>query len=1312
MPTKIKVRRKGLSGAGRESDRDRPASGRTPRTNQARILSAQRLAGNAAVVQLLREGPSRSAQRGGILGGARSGSEVLRPATGDGGVPSPGRSRQVGSTDEAARPPATAVGGRGRSPAPETGRGEGGGPPRGEMEATTTAAEKTAGPDLEEESDEREEAGEDAAEESSDRDVRPDDPTQDPAFQAFERRTASQTSGMKRHPPAGAAAQTAQAAAQPPANDVDRQAKAHHVEEMAAARPAPFDREGFIAAVREAIERRAPKNLEQADEFADSGKAEEVKGEVVGQVSEGKEASEKEVRETTEAPPDTSVAEEKPVTPLEPPTSPPKPREPGAGSAMPDPAPPQETDLSAEAKQTDAMMSQADVTEEQLLRSNEPAWQEAVDTKREGERHSREAPAAFREEEQEILGGAREQASSQAQRGLASMATTNRKVTGAVATDQEAARSQDEEGRRKVADEVNRIYDETEADVRTILDGLDSKVATTFDEGERSARTTFERVLDREMRAWKARRYGGFGGGAKWAKDKLLGLPDSVQRIFDSARAVYIREMDAVIGAVADVVGAELTRAKERIAEGRQRISDYVSGLPDELQAIGREAQRRIAGRFQELEGTVEEKRRAVVDDVAQRYTEARSQVDERLEKLKEESKGLWGKVKDKVGGAIETISRLKDMLLNVLQRAKGAVGRIIRDPIGFLGNLVKGVKSGLTGFVSRIGKHLKKALMGWLFGTLASAGIDLPEKLDLKGVIKLVLQVMGLTWANIRARLTRQLGEETVDRMEKTVDTVQTLVTEGPSGLWEQVAEKVSGLKEMVLDKIQDFLIVKVIKAGVTWVLSLLNPAAAFIKACKMIVSIVRFFIDRGRQIWQFVRTILDSIGKIASGAVRGVANAIEKSLSGILPLVISFFANLLGLGGIAGKIKKIIERAQRPVNRAMDWVIGKVVRIGKKIRGKLAATKLGAKARKMRDKGQELVEKGKAKGYALKARAEAKFEKAKTWAKGKVRSAVEPGAEATPPSETAKEPDGSGRSDRVLEDVRAAVGRRLSGSAQGVDDIRKVLTAVRARFRPTGLDRLQAVRSESDPHRYDIVAAASPAEKVGEVRVEREDTGLSIFEEAIESVRLGAIGADQPSRFKPSESRPGHGLAPVMVPSVRLSDFAVAENRAVLDRLIDQSPATAAEKSAARASAHEKIDAAATTRGSDRIYYLLKEAAKPVKALYGGHEQLPLEVDHRPEVRDRPDIAVRERIERVLSRVESRIAKGKPKAGTPEEDIVRSDQPRSAKLETAQLYVQQLVDREIGDVGVATGPAEVDSLIIPRSHHSRVTQERAARS
>ena len=313
----------------------------------------------------------------------------------------------------------------------------------------------------------------------------------------------------------------------------------------------------------------------------------------------------------------------------------------------------------------------------------------------------------------------------------------------------------------------------------------------------------------------------------------------------------------------------------------------------------------------------------------------AETAVQGRIDEMKAENAGLVDKAINAVKGVINTIRQLKDMLLSVLAKAVSVITTIIKDPIGFLGNLVDGVRAGLSGFQARIGTHLQNALFEWLLGPVREMGIEMPEALDFKGILKLVLQVMGLTWQNIRAKLVKALGEPVVARMEGAVDVVRTLASEGIGGLWTFLKDKLGDIQEQVLGQIKSFVIEKVVVAGITWMFSLLNPASAFIKAAKAIYDIVMFIVNKGSQIKEFVDAVLDSISDIAKGGIGGVAAKIEGVLAKALPLAIGFLASLLGLGGIGEKVKKIIETIRRPVDIAINSLIKGVVKTGKKLFG-----------------------------------------------------------------------------------------------------------------------------------------------------------------------------------------------------------------------------------------------------------------------------------------------------------------------------------------------------------------------------------------
>ncbi|HEY0641231.1 MAG TPA: hypothetical protein VGD67_26685 [Pseudonocardiaceae bacterium] len=769
-----------------------------------------------------------------------------------------------------------------------------------------------------------------------------------PKFAALTADVRSKQRRMAAHPPPQAEAAAARHAAQAPPDDKEAQGKAANAEKMNAARPGEFDKAAFVRAVNEAIAAQAPKNLDEADRFGDSGKADAVKGQVQGKVGEGKEKSAKAIETTTAAAPDTAQAKDKPVTPLRPDQPPPTPAAPDPAKAVPDKAPPAATDLSAGPAQVDRQLADAEVTEDQLARSNEPEFTGALEEKQAGEEHAATAPGRLRAAEAETLSGAKAQAAQVGATAMTALAADRRASGAAVAQGKDGARSEDEQKRAQVTATLQKVFDATKRDVEQILSELDKKVDSAFAAGEKAARDAFTAEHKRQMDAYKDRRYSGLAGAGRWIRDKFAGLPDEANQIFVQARQGYVTRMQQVISGVADLIGAELTRAKQRIATGRDQLQAEVKKLPADLQAIGKEAAGEFASKFDELTESVDAKGSELVQTLATKYSEALKAVDDEIAAEKAANEGLVARAMNAVKGVVDTILKLKDMLLGVLAKAAAAVGAIIKDPIGFLGKLVSAVGAGLQAFLANIGAHLKKGLLGWLMGALASAGLQLPAKFDLRGVIQLVASLLGLTWGALRGRIiSRGVPAAAMGAVEQAVRMAQKLRSEGIGGIWETIKEKVGDLKANVFSKISEYLIPTVLVAGITWIVSLLNPASAFVKACKMIIDIVTFIVERGAQIIEFVNAVLDAVIAIAGGGTGGVPALIENALARSIPVLIGALAAILGIGGIADKIKKFFQSLTKPVMKAVDLVVDKIVGFGKKIWAKLKS-----KAGKLRDK------------------------------------------------------------------------------------------------------------------------------------------------------------------------------------------------------------------------------------------------------------------------------------------------------------------------------------------------------------------------
>ncbi|WP_436772340.1 hypothetical protein [Yinghuangia sp. YIM S09857] len=897
-------------------------------------------------------------------------------------------------------------------------------------------------------------------------------PARAPGFAKTQKQVAAKKRHVETHRPAATESKSSQDAAVAPPDDKEAQGKAAQAEKMNAAKPGEFDKAAFVKAVNEAIAKQAPKNLDEADKFSDSDKADKVKGEVDGQVGQGKEQSAKDIETTTKAAPDTSKAKEKKVTPMAPDQAPANPGAPDPAGAVPDKQPAEVTDFSEEKKATDQEMADAEVTEDQLKKGNEPQFDDAVAAKKEGEKHSSKAPGQARTAEEKERDAAKEGAAVAGTQAMEKLTATRQQAGKAVDGGKGETKSKDEQQRAQVTAKLQKVFDAAKKDVESTLSGLDKLVDDKFTAGEKEARDAFTADHKKRMKAYKDKRYSGFTGKLKWAKDKLLGMPAEANEIFTESRKLYVSKMQGVISDVADVIGVELGKAKDRIAQGRQELKAEVDKLPADLKKFGEEAAKDFAGKFDDLETQVDEKSQQLVTDLAQKYTDALNKIDEEIKKLQEENKGLWDKVKDAVVGAIKTILELKDMLLGVLAKAASAVMKIIKDPIGFLKNLVSAVGDGLKQFMQNIGSHLKKGLVSWLLGVSASAGIEIPAKFDLKGIIQLIASLLGLTWENLKSRIMRKgVPDEAMSAVETSVPVAAALAKEGPAGAVDEIAADVGDLKATLLEKISSFLIPTVLIAGITWVISLFNPASAFIKAVKAIIDIVTFIVTQGAQIIEFVNTVLDAVIAIADGAGGGVPGLVENALAKSIPVLIGVLAALLGVGGLANKVKSAVQSLSKPVNRAIDKVIDKIAAAGKKIWNKMKS-KLKGKDKNRKDR----KEKGKDRRGRDKNNKDEDQGQRKDRQKDKNRK-----------NDEKKAKDLKKVADRAAREARAKL-------AQGVskDQVEPVLRRVKDKWAPKGLKSLEIVGGHDG---FAVQAKVNPESK------SKEDLNFVVGDRAVEA-------------------------------------------------------------------------------------------------------------------------------------------------------------------------------------------------------------------
>lgn len=786
----------------------------------------------------------------------------------------------------------------------------------------------------------------------------PRTPGEDPNFKALKRKTKKTAAGQKTTPTAKSLSENAEAAAPLADNEQKGQAQEGQVGEMEEQEPQLFDAETFKTLLLEQIEKILPKNEEEADKFPGSGKMDKVKDSAEQKVASEKEKSGGAIKAATAKEPDPSAVEVRPVADLAPPQAGDKPKPLRAGNTTPPARNASEVNqpLIEDAKRMDDEMATNDVTEEQLAKSEEPTFLTALDSKKTAKTNTAEAPTQFRQQEQSVREKHQNQAENKGKDTVSGMFGERKDLLAKASGEQEKNAKDNTSAREAISGEIDRIFLKTQVDVEKVLGPADGSKEGTIDEGVNTrfelaakyATLRFEAYIRAKMNAYKRERYGSWfdpRGWGKRIKDTFVGMPDEVNQFYVDGRAQYIADMDVALTGIARYIATELGKVKQRISQGRKEVKTFVDGLPKSQQKLATAAVEQIEDKFSQLDSAVTSKQDALIDSIAQKYKESLEAVDARIEEMKAANRGLVDKALDAIKGVIETIKKLKQLIMDLLAAIQSLIGVIMADPIGFMKALFAGIKAGFDSFVANIQKHLVAGLFKWLTGSLGPMGITVPENLfSLSGIFDLIMQVLGLTWDFVRKKMVKLITEPVVKAVETGFTVIKKIKEKGIMGLWEEVQEQFSDLKETVIEAVRNMIITQVIQAGIKWLLSLLIPGAGFIKAIIAIKDFIVFFVESAIAL---IPTLIEAIKAAAAKNFARISLAVENGLSTLIPLVIGLLAKLLGISNLVQKVQKIIKNIRKRINRAIDKIILRAKKWAKKfVKG---AKK---KAKKVKDK------------------------------------------------------------------------------------------------------------------------------------------------------------------------------------------------------------------------------------------------------------------------------------------------------------------------------------------------------------------------
>lgn len=695
------------------------------------------------------------------------------------------------------------------------------------------------------------------------------------------------------------------------------------------AKPAPKpDPQKAKDKLKQSLEENIPASIEDVDNFKKNKKGQHISADVMGVVNTDKNAVTGTFNEVTATPapaPPEQIPEALPPEEIQPATPA---MNLGAGAIAP--LQKEHTDVSNFNKEADAKLQEEGVSQEQLDMVDSGDLAEANKEKKDMKKKSVTEPAQITQfaktETQKIDTDLKKEETKEKD----NLKKQRKGALGATAGKQKATKTALEKKREEVAAKINLIYTTAQTSVKKKLDNLETAAMKKFDDGNAAASKEFEDNVKREIDAFKDRRYSGFWGWAKKAKDWLLGMDDlpEVKAIFDNNRAAFVSKIDKLVADIGEENKRVVQECKDELANAKKQIKEYVDKLGPDLKDAGKKAQDEMNEKLEELDKFVAKKEEELQNKLKDKQQAAIKAIDEKIEKMKEAMSGALSKLgkllllaaKKFFTWALEKFGFSLADIEGIINKGAAVLKAIFTQPIKFVKNLMNAALTGFKNFGKNFLKHLQDALFEWLTGSLE--GLVLPKTWNVQGILGLLLQMIGISYQNIRKHMVTVMGEPVVAGLEKSFTLVKTLITEGPMAAWEQLKEMAGEMKEAFIEAVKDFIKMKIVEQAIQWLVSLFVPGAGIIKAIVGIYDTVMFFIQKAKTIMQMVGNFLSSISDIAAGNIGAAADAMENGLARGLSLVINFLAALLRLNGITAKIKAALEKIRAKVDGVMHKV------------------------------------------------------------------------------------------------------------------------------------------------------------------------------------------------------------------------------------------------------------------------------------------------------------------------------------------------------------------------------------------------------
>ncbi|MEP7306040.1 MAG: DUF4157 domain-containing protein [Acidobacteriota bacterium] len=599
--------------------------------------------------------------------------------------------------------------------------------------------------------------------------------------------------------------------------------------------------------------------------------------------------------------------------------------------------------------------------DDQLAESREPSFIKTLTAKNDAEHQIVEARAAYHRQESSLLQGATAQAGHTLSTELAGMSRTHARTGGLVHGGQKSTETQTQKRQREIKKTIDGIYTGTVDAVTVILGSMATKVKEDFANSLKTQTDDFNRSvrsrLDSYYSTGKKIKHFFLGeprivvspdgsstrdltlddyepGFPPRIKSTVKWINPEVYDIFLEEKKRFLAAMDQQLDVIAANVQIGLTAATNRIELGRFFVAIYKASLKGEERTFADQLEQDVLMKFQTLEGTIDDAREDLLQTLADQYRDNVNQLETTFTDINDELKKSW---LDKAVEFIETVGKtvfqLADLLFSILTRVAYLVWDIVKHPIRFFETLVSGLMQGVGEFISHIGTYLQEAFWTWLTDVGPGKSVRLSLGSGLAGLFDLVVQVLSLGPADLRAIVDKVLGPEFMQMVdkgtalaEKALEPVMILVKQGPVAFWHYLEGTLSNIIQSSFDRIKESVFYAFVEKGLKWIAGFFIPGGGFVKVVTAIVKAFQFVAANLDKIRMFFDSVFDSMEAATEGRTEGVASKIVNGLKTGVVLALDFLARQLGLDTIIGSVHKIIHALRRPIVSAIEWVLRKV--------------------------------------------------------------------------------------------------------------------------------------------------------------------------------------------------------------------------------------------------------------------------------------------------------------------------------------------------------------------------------------------------